>query len=85
MIVTLHPDVSTTDTEDGRVLLDERTGCYFQLNRSGALVLDALLTGADAGQAAHLLTQRYTVTHDRAATDVIALIHDLRTAGLVTS
>jgi hypothetical protein len=84
MTLTLHPDISTTDTDDGRVLLDERTGRYFQLNPSGALILDALATGADAQQIAHLLTQRYTIAHDRAITDVTALINHLRTAGLIT-
>ncbi len=85
MTVTLRPDISTTNTDDGMVLLDERTGRYFQLNPSGALILDALVNGAELAQAARLLTQRYTVTHDRALADVTALIDHLRTAGLVTS
>lgn len=84
MTLTLHPNISTVDTDDGRVLLDERTGRYFQLNSSGALILDALATGTDAQQAAHLLTRRYTVAYDRAITDVTALINYLRTAGLIT-
>lgn len=84
MTATLRPDISTTDTEDGMVLLNERTGNYFQINPSGALVLNALVNGAEIHQAASLLTQRYTVTHDRAIADITALIDHLRTAGLVT-
>lgn len=84
MTLTLHPDISTTDTDDGRVLLDERTGRYFQLNPSGALVLDALVSGTELPQAARLLTQRYSITHDRAVADVTALIDQLRTAGLLS-
>lgn len=80
MTLTLHSNISTVDTDDGRVLLDERTGRYFQLNSSGALILDALATGTDAQQAAHLLTQRYSVAYDRAITDVTALINHLRAA-----
>lgn len=84
MTVTLRPDISTTDTDDGMVLLDERTGRYFQLNPSGALILKALVNGTEIPQAAHLLTQRYTVTHNRAIADVTTLIDHLRTAGLIT-
>jgi hypothetical protein len=84
MTVTLRPHISTTNTDDGMVLLDERTGRYFQLNFSGALILDALVNGAELQQAARLLTQRYTVTHDRALADVTSLIDHLRTAGLLT-
>jgi hypothetical protein len=57
MTMTLRPDISTTNTDDGMVLLDERTGRYFQLNPSGALILDALVNGAELQQAARLLTQ----------------------------
>jgi hypothetical protein len=84
MTVTLRPDISTTDTDDGMVLLNERTGRYFQLNPSGALILQALVNGADIQHAARLLTQRYTVTPDRAIADVTTLIDHLRSAGLVT-
>jgi hypothetical protein len=84
MTMTLRPHISTTNTDDGMVLLDERTGRYFQLDPSGALILDALVNGAELPQAARLLTERYTVTHDRALADVTTLIDHLRTAGLVT-
>ena len=82
MTVTLRPDIYATD--DGMVLLDERTGRYFQLNPSGALILDALVNSAEPQQAAHPFTQRYTIPHDRAIADITALIDHLRTAGLVT-
>lgn len=66
------------------MLLDERTGRYFALNSSGALILDALAGGGDVAQAACPLTQRYTISYDQAVADVSALVEHLRTAGLVT-
>jgi hypothetical protein len=85
MMVTLCPDISTTDTDDGMVLLNERTGQYFQLNPSGALVLTALVNGMQIQQAARLLTHRYAITHERTVTDIGLLIGHLRRAGLITS
>lgn len=76
----LRTDVVAVDTEDARVLLDERTGRYFQLNRSGALILDAVLAGEDAAQR---LTEVYAVGAERAAADVADLVERLRAAGLV--
>lgn len=84
MTMTLHFEISTTETEDGRVLLGERTGRYSQLKPSGDLTLDAL-HGADIDQAARLLTQRYTTTpRHRVLADFRAVVAHLRTAGLVT-
>ncbi|MEJ3652796.1 lasso peptide biosynthesis PqqD family chaperone [Actinomycetes bacterium KLBMP 9759] len=76
----LRTDVVAVDTEDARVLLDERTGRYFQLNRSGALILDAVLAGEDAAQR---LTEAYAVGPEEAAADVDDLVERLTAAGLV--
>lgn len=84
MIIQLRADVSTADTDDGLVLLDERAGRYWQLNRTGALVLRLLLDGATPHQIAQTLADRYSVRTEQAATDVAALLARLRTAGLVT-
>jgi Coenzyme PQQ synthesis protein D (PqqD) len=83
MTVTLHRYISTTDTDDGMVLLDERIGRYFQLNASGSLVLGALINGAEVPQVARLLTQHYTISHERAVADITALIDHLHTAGVI--
>jgi PqqD family protein of HPr-rel-A system len=78
-------DVSVTDTEYGTVLLDERSGRYWQLNPSGALVVRTLLGGAaDEEAAIAALTSEYAVDRARAEQDVAALLGGLREAGLVT-
>jgi hypothetical protein len=46
--VRLRADVSAIDADDGLVLLDERSGKYYQLNSSGAIVLRALLDDGSA-------------------------------------
>ncbi|USA02001.1 hypothetical protein NCG97_17145 [Streptomyces lydicamycinicus] len=38
----------STDTDDGTVLLNERTGRYWQLNATGGQVLRQLLDGHEA-------------------------------------
>ncbi|MGH8900182.1 MAG: lasso peptide biosynthesis PqqD family chaperone [Egibacteraceae bacterium] len=83
MTLRLRADVSTTDTDDGLVLLDERASRYWQLNPTGALVLRALLDGATVQEAAETLADQHTVTTERAAADIAALLEHLRAAGLV--
>ncbi|MGI8334545.1 lasso peptide biosynthesis PqqD family chaperone [Actinomadura scrupuli] len=85
MSLRLRADVSTTDTEYGAVLLDERSGDYWQLNPTGALILVRLLAGDDPAQAAAALAAEYDVDEARALLDVTALLEGLRSARLVTS
>jgi hypothetical protein len=85
--VSVQPraDVSIAETDEGMVLLDQRSGRYWQLNSSGALVLWRLFNGATLEQAAETLTTRYPVSRERASSDVAALVASLRAAGLVSS
>lgn len=84
MTMQLRADVATADTDDGMVLLDERTGRYWRLNRTGAVVLRLLLGGAVPRQVAQTLADRHAVRAEQAVADVVALLERLRTAGLVT-
>jgi coenzyme PQQ synthesis protein D (PqqD) len=79
----LRKGISVTETEDGTVLLDQRSGKYWQLNPSGALILSTLLAGGTAEQAAGAVAARYPVDTDRALADVRALVDSLRAARLV--
>jgi coenzyme PQQ synthesis protein D (PqqD) len=83
MTLQLRADVSTADTEDGMILLDERTGHYWQLNLTGALVFRLLLDGAALQQVAQTLADRHPVSTEQAAADVAALLERLHSAGLV--
>lgn len=81
----LHPDVSTTDTDDGTVLLNERTGRYWQLNNTGAHVLRELLDGHEPAGIAAALAGRYGIDPQQAERDVSAVIERLRGSELVIS
>ncbi|TWD18588.1 coenzyme PQQ synthesis protein D (PqqD) [Streptomyces sp. T12] len=79
----LREDVSMVDTDYGKVLLDGRTGEYWELNPTGGLVVTALLDGTPAENVAGLLCAEFDVAQDRARADVTALLTALRDAGLV--
>jgi Coenzyme PQQ synthesis protein D (PqqD) len=85
MNLTLRKNVSIVHAETGTILLNERTGRYWQLNTSGMLVLDILRNGGTVYDACRALTDRYPVDYDQAAADIDALLVILRSAGLVTS
>ncbi|MFC5720449.1 lasso peptide biosynthesis PqqD family chaperone [Streptomyces gamaensis] len=79
----LRADVTTCSLDDGMVLLDERTGRYWQLNGTGALVVRALLHGATPEQISERLADTRPVSRERAAADVAVLIDRLTRAKLL--
>ncbi len=83
MKVSLARDVILTPVETGAVLLDGRLGRYWQVNVSGAGVLDALLAGETPATVAARLCADGMVDRERAAADVAALVDALRAASLV--
>ncbi|WP_131736257.1 lasso peptide biosynthesis PqqD family chaperone [Actinomadura roseirufa] len=83
MKTTLAPHVRTVDTEHGMVLLDERSGRYWQLNATAATVVRLLMEGAGADAAIKELTRRHASAADRVADDVRALLRSLEDAGMV--
>ncbi|TMQ90814.1 lasso peptide biosynthesis PqqD family chaperone [Actinomadura soli] len=85
MSLRLRPGVSTADTAYGTVLLDERSGDYWQLNPTAATVFRRLAAGDSETQAAAALADEFDVDPAQALLDVTALVEHLRTARLVTS
>ncbi|MEW9552270.1 lasso peptide biosynthesis PqqD family chaperone [Nonomuraea sp. NPDC050783] len=83
MSLRLRPDVSTAETDYGVVLLDERSGDFWQLNPSGALAMRRLRDGDTVEQAAAALAEEFEVGRDEALEDVLTLLEQLRAAGLV--
>jgi coenzyme PQQ synthesis protein D (PqqD) len=85
MTITLRDGVHLTTFPDGAVLLDTRTGRYWQLNTTAALLLQALLEGASVQQASRQLAERHPqLSPDQAGHDLDGLLEQLRDAGLVT-
>jgi coenzyme PQQ synthesis protein D (PqqD) len=83
MTFALVPGVSVADTENGTVLLDERNGRYWMLNRTGAVVLRCLLDGESPEEAARTLLRRFPDAPDRATAHVDGLLDALRTAKVI--
>jgi hypothetical protein len=81
-LFALRPHVTATPTGDGMMLLDQRSGWYWQINATAALVLRTLLDGATAEEAATALTAAYPAAAGRAADDVAALVRQLHEARL---
>ncbi|WP_406638459.1 lasso peptide biosynthesis PqqD family chaperone [Amycolatopsis sp. WGS_07] len=79
----LHPDTALTDTPDGSVLLNRRTGRYWQVNRTGAHTLDRLLAGESADRIAADLAARYDIDAARVRADIATMTENLLTAGLI--
>jgi hypothetical protein len=82
-MLTLNREVVTTDTDYGTALLDQRSGRYWTLNPTAALILRVLLSGGDPPRAARALLDEYDVAPATARADVDRLVGELRTAGLL--
>jgi hypothetical protein len=85
MSLKLRAEVSAADTEYGTVLLDQRSGDYWQLNPTAALAVRRLLAGDTPEQAAAALAEEFDVARSRALLDVTALVERLTAARLVVS
>jgi hypothetical protein len=85
MSYALRADVSTAETDGGVTLLDERSGEYFNLNPSGALVLHALLADASRDEVVDRLVAEYDIDRATADRDVTALVSALRSADLLVT
>jgi hypothetical protein len=83
MAIQLARHVITARTDDGMVLLDQRSGRCWQVNQSGAFALGKLLGGAAAEEAAQALAAEYEVTSERAHEDILALVASLQAGRLV--
>ena len=65
------------------VLLHVSQGQYFELNGTGAIVLESILAGADEQSAAEQLSRRFEVDLMQAQTDVSALLKNLADRALL--
>jgi Coenzyme PQQ synthesis protein D (PqqD) len=81
----LRPEIATTNTDDGLVLLDERTGRYWQLNPTATHILHALLAGQHPDHIAAEMATRYHIDTEQAQHDITTLTDHLHTARLVAS
>ncbi|MFB6850121.1 lasso peptide biosynthesis PqqD family chaperone [Streptomyces sp. NPDC056373] len=81
--IFLNPQVSLSETDDGAVLLHERTGRYWQLNTTGLSVLRGLTSGQTCEQAAQTLASQRAISATRARNDIAVFLASLCSADLL--
>lgn len=80
-----RPYLKLAATEYGAVLLDTKSGDYWELNPTSATIVSALLDGGQAEEATHRLTEEFDVDAERAAADVGAVLRAMAAAGVVAA
>jgi hypothetical protein len=83
MTLKLRDGVSMAELESGTALLDEEAGEYWNLNETGAVILQTLLDGGTPDQAVGAIVEQYDVEPEAANRDVDELVDALRSAGLI--
>ncbi|MCI0724139.1 MAG: PqqD family protein [Acidobacteria bacterium] len=82
---TISPDVRSTQSEDGAVLLDIKQGLCFSLNVVGAKVWEKLATSQTGTTLARLvsdLAPQFAVSVDQLTTDLEHYLGELEAKGL---
>ncbi|GAA0586808.1 lasso peptide biosynthesis PqqD family chaperone [Streptomyces crystallinus] len=82
MALRFAADISTAQTDYGTVLLDERSGQYWELNPTATLIVEVLLAGKDEAAATDAVVAEFDIDRERAQQDVTQLIAELRVSGL---
>ncbi|MFF1482909.1 lasso peptide biosynthesis PqqD family chaperone [Streptomyces sp. NPDC058301] len=82
MALRFATDVSTAQTDYGTVLLDQRSGQYWELNPTATLIIQTLLAGQDEAAATDAVVAEFDIDRERAQRDVTQLVGELRASGL---
>ncbi|MFI8192046.1 lasso peptide biosynthesis PqqD family chaperone [Streptomyces sp. NPDC085946] len=85
MTMTLRPGVVTADTEYGMALLDQKSGEYYTLNPTAALIVRTLLDGTSREQTVTSLTATYDVSAEQVEEDITRILQELRAAKLLAA
>ncbi|MBW4719984.1 lasso peptide biosynthesis PqqD family chaperone [Saccharothrix sp. SC076] len=83
-LLRLHRDALSAETDDGVVLLNQRSGHYWQLNQSGVDTLRRLLAGQSADDVAKDFAAAYEIDPARAHQDITAMTDRLLAAGFLS-
>ena len=83
MNIALGPDVMLQRVGGGAVLLQARTGQYFELNESGADLLQFALETQDLDATLDRMQDAYAAAREDLAADLERLIAELKKADLL--
>jgi len=81
--IRAHPDVVFQKLGEESVLLNLRTGVYWSLNPSGAVIWDEIVRHGDVGRAVATLEEKFEGTPAEMRATVQDLIRELAREGLV--
>lgn len=77
------PWISIASTEYGAVLLDKKKGDYWQVNDTGALIVDGIKNNMASDEIANVLVEAFNVDFQQAHEDVMYLVRELAEFGMV--
>jgi PqqD family protein of HPr-rel-A system len=81
---TLNPDVEFRRLGERMVLVHLASNQVFELNNTGARVWELLQAGADTEEILERLSEEFEVDPKQLRRDVIDLLEELKTAGLIS-
>lgn len=82
--IQVCPDVIIKPLQGESVLLDLRSATYFGLNEVGTRIWQLLAEDLRLREIAQVIVGEYTVDEDKARTDVLNLVQQLASNGLIT-
>jgi hypothetical protein len=82
-MLLLSPNVRSTHTADGAVLLDIQQGRIFSFNPTGSRILQMLRSGAEKEDIALMLVREFSADPETAETDTGEFLDMLRQNSLV--
>ncbi|MGI0014285.1 MAG: lasso peptide biosynthesis PqqD family chaperone [Nitrososphaera sp.] len=77
------PWISIASTQYGAVLLDKKKGSYWQVNDSGAFIVDGIEHGRSIDEIVNGLVETFDVDLQQAQEDVINLVRELVDLGMM--
>jgi hypothetical protein len=75
--------ISIAETNNGLVLLDGRTGSYWEMNQTGRIVIDAIRQEEPVNDLPKKISAQFDVDTDRAEDDIRSVLAQLITEGLI--
>lgn len=81
--IRVRPDVVFRPLGDGAVLVNLTTDDIYELNETATAIWSGVIRGLPPSAIGHMLEQEFVVSKEDAVTAVVAVLDDLRRAGLL--
>ncbi|MBC7236964.1 MAG: PqqD family protein [Chloroflexi bacterium] len=81
--VTVSDDLVASDLEDGTVILNLKSGIYYGLNQMGSVIWKLVQAPIRIAEIREALLAEYDVDAERCQRELLALVKDMASSGLV--